>query len=165
MSRPVVVSDAGPLIALAGCGQSANSNPSVPPWSECRTTATASRRLSSNLCLRQCPLTATIRQQAGSTKTKTRRGFSPVGVKLSAVGQSLATWRASVGAGQLGVTLQPVGPARCHQCGPVIGRMAPLEHALEHRVRITLAARRSQSVFIIDPCKDDDPGLGVESKK
>ncbi len=61
--------------------------------------------------------------------------------------------------------LQPVSPTRCHQCGPIIGWMTSLEHALKHRVRITLAARGSQGVFIIDPSKDDDPGLGVESKK
>jgi hypothetical protein len=43
--------------------------------------------------------------------------------------------------------------------------MATIEHALKHPVWITLAARRTQSVFIIDPRKDDDPGLRVEPEK
>ena len=42
------------------------------------------------------------------------------------------------------------------------GSSPAIEHALKHPVWITLAARRSQSVFIIDPRKDDDPGLRVE---
>ena len=43
--------------------------------------------------------------------------------------------------------------------------MTPLELVLKHVGRITLAARRAQGIFIIDPRKDDDPGLGVEPEK
>ena len=68
-------------------------------------------------------------------------------------------------AGQILKPLQPIGSTCCHQFGPVIGRMPSFEHALKHRVRITLAAGRSQGIFIIDPCKDEDPGLGVNPKK
>lgn len=43
-------------------------------------------------------------------------------------------------AGQILEPLHPIGSTCCHQCSPVIGRMAPFKHALKHRVRITLAA-------------------------
>ena len=59
----------------------------------------------------------------------------------------------------------PIGLTLLHQRSPVIGRVAPFEHVLKYHVRIALASRRSQGVLIVDPCKDDDPGPGIEPKK
>lgn len=54
---------------------------------------------------------------------------------------------------------------RRNQGCPIIGRLAPPLHFLEHCVRIGFAARGAQSLFIIDPGEHDHRGARIVAKE
>jgi len=69
--------------------------------------------------------------------------------------------RHSVGA----VVIRPLRRARGDQLSPVIRWITTIQHGAKDGVWSPLAPCRAKAVVVVDPSKDDDPGLGVEAKE